>query len=193
MRITVPNRVLLQDLQDKTETVLQQAYAWQRLDWQLLITKPTNAGWSAAECLQHLILYDNYYLPHIQKAMNPKNFWKSLDTVYKSTIAGNYFANSMLPKETGEIKKMKSPKTKVPIASALQPDVLAQFIQQQLTLKEIFSQADKYNINKAVVPVSILPFIKINIGDALRFVVQHTMRHMKQANAAIQTNTPIHD
>ncbi len=186
MRTTVPNRVLLQDLQDKTEIVLQQAYAWKIVDWKVLNQKPANAGWSAAECLQHLILYDNYYLPHIQKALHPKNHWKSLDTVYKSTIAGNYFANSMLPKESGEVKKMKSPKTKVPIASALQPDVLEQFIQQQLILKEIFTQADKYDINKTVVPVSILPFIKINIGDALRFVVQHTMRHIEQAKKAMQ-------
>jgi DinB superfamily len=179
--MTVPTRVLLQDLQDKTELVLQDAATLSRLSYEQLCTKPPNGGWCIAECLAHLILYGNYYLPHIRQAMTPTNLWKSYDTIYKSTNLGNYFANSMLPTKNGEIKKMRTVKTKQPNLATLSQTIVQDFMQQQTEFKEILANADQYDVNKAKVSVSIIPFVKINLGDTLRFCVNHHVRHIQQA------------
>jgi hypothetical protein len=183
--MTVPNRVLLQDLQDKTESILQSVYSWRDIPWAVFSAPATNGGWSAAACLQHLNLYFNYYLPHIKKGLIDKNLWKTHDTVFKSSWLGNYFANAILPKENGEISKMKATKTKQPSLDHIPENVLHSFIQNMEELKSIFSNADRYNINKKIVPVSFISFLKINIGDALRFVVYHNIRHIAQANRVL--------
>jgi DinB superfamily len=179
--MTVPTRVLLQDLQDKTEHVLQDARLFSKLSLVELCTKPSNGGWSIAECLQHLNLYGDYYLPHIQAALTPNNLWQSYDTIYKSTWLGNQFVNSMLPNKKGEFNKMKAPKSKMPALAAMPENVLQLFFDQQEDYKTILSKADAYNVNKAKSSVSIMPLVKINLGDTLRFCINHHVRHIQQA------------
>jgi DinB superfamily len=179
--MTVPTRVLLQDLQDKTEHVLQDAHLFERLSFAQLCTKPKNGGWSIAECLQHLNLYGHYYLLHIQASMTPNNMWQSYDTIYKSTWLGNQFVNSMLPNKKGEFNKMKAPKSKMPVVAIMPENVLADFFAQQEEYKLILSKADAYDVNKAKSSVSIMPLVKINLGDTLRFCINHHVRHLQQA------------
>lgn len=179
--MTVPTRVLLQDLQDKTEKVLQDARLFFQLSFEQLCAKPKNGGWSIAECLLHLNLYGKYYLPHINEAMTDKSKWQGYDTIYKSSWLGNRIANSMLPNKKGEFDKMKAPKTKQPMLINMQETVLQDFFNQQKEYKEVFAKADAYNVNKAKVSISIMPFVTINLGDTLRFCVNHHVRHLQQA------------
>jgi uncharacterized damage-inducible protein DinB len=179
--MTVPTRVLLQDLQDKTEHVLQDARLFEKLSFTQLCTKPNNGGWSIAECLMHLNLYSDYYLPHIQASMTANHLWKSYDTIYKSTWLGNQFVNSMLPNKKGEFNKMKAPKSKMPMLASMPENVLMVFFAQQEDYKLILSKADAYDVNKAKSSVSIMPLVKINLGDTLRFCINHHVRHLQQA------------
>jgi uncharacterized damage-inducible protein DinB len=179
--MTVPTRVLLQDLQDKTEFVLQTASLFKELSFEDLCWQEQSNKWSIAECLQHLIFYGHYYLPHIHQAMTQANVWSTYDTIYKSSWLGNRFANSMLPNEKGELHKMKAPTNKKPILININKEVLQEFFTQQEEYKKILYEADKYNVNKAKVSVSIMPFVKINLGDTLRFCINHHVRHIKQA------------
>jgi DinB superfamily len=184
--MTVPTRVLLQDLQDKTEKVLEAVHAFDGLTFIQLCTKPNNGGWSIAECLQHLNLYGQYYLPHIHDAMTPNNLWQSYDTIYRSTWLGNQFANSMLPSKNGTFKKLKAPKSKQPFWSSIPETVLQDFYAQQDDYKKILASADAYNLNKAKTSISIMPIVKINLGDVLRFCVNHHVRHVQQAKQVFQ-------
>jgi uncharacterized damage-inducible protein DinB len=179
--MTVPTRVLLQDLQDKTEKVLLSVHLFDALSFNQLCTKPANGGWSIAECLQHLNLYGHYYLPHIHAAMTPNNLWQSYDTIYRSTWLGNQFANSMLPGKSGEFNKLKAPKSKQPLSEQMPQTVLQDFYTQQDDYKKILASADAYNVNKAKTSISIMPVVKINLGDVLRFCVNHHVRHVQQA------------
>ncbi len=188
--MTVPSRVLLQDLLDKTDWVIKEAEQFKQLTYEQLCQAPAPGQWSVGECLLHLNLYGQYYIPHILEAMTDKNLWKSLDTVYKSTWLGNWFANSMLPGKGGEFKKLKSPQNKKPSVVNIPTTIVDDFIEQQLQYKKIFMDADRYSLNKAKVAISIMSFVKINLGDTLRFCIYHNIRHIEQANKVYKNVLP---
>lgn len=55
-------------------------------------------SWSTLECLQHLNLYGRFYIPEIKQRL--KNSPGTKKEYFKSGLLGNYFAKSMLPKES---------------------------------------------------------------------------------------------
>jgi len=133
-------------------------------------------SWSALECLQHLNLYGDFYLPEIEKRINASN--TSPEPVFKSGVLGNYFANSMLPKE--KLNKMKTFKNMNPIGSSLDKMVIQNFIQQQNKMLALLERAKKVSLNRVKTSISISNLIKLKLGDTFRFNINHNIRHVKQ-------------
>jgi hypothetical protein len=135
--------------------------------------------WSIVECIEHLNLYGDFYLPEIEKQIlaresNPEA------TVFKSGTIGNYFANLMQVKN-GKIKKMQSPKDKNPIGSTLSPTTLDRFLKQQEKLRSLLLQAKNIDLTKTKTSISLTNLIRLRLGDTFRFFVYHIERHVVQA------------
>lgn len=137
----------------------------------------TNESWSVLECLAHLNLYGNFYLPEIKHQIQKSNTKNEL--VFKSGLLGNYFAKSMLPKE--KLNKIKAFKSMNPIHSSLSKTTVANFIDQQKQLLTLLTEAQNVNLNKVKISISIAKFIKLKLGDTFRFVIYHNERHVLQA------------
>jgi len=138
-------------------------------------------SWSALECLQHLNLYGDFYLPEIEKRINASN--TSPEPVFKSGVLGNYFANSMLPKE--KLNKMKTFKDKNPLGSKLDKRTIEEFIRQQNELLSLLERSKNINLNKVKTSISISNLIKLKLGDTFRFLINHNERHIVQAKKTI--------
>ena len=53
-------------------------------------------------------------------------------------------------------------------------------------------RAHQTDLNKIKIPVSILKWIKLNLGDVLQFLVAHNERHLLQAKRNLAAiNTPV--
>jgi DinB superfamily len=180
--MNVPSRVLMQDLQDRLDAVIINIAIFESLSFEKLCVKKSANTWSIAECIAHLNNYGNYYLPLIKNGMQANNTWPTNDTIYKSGIIGNWAAKSMQHSSKGIIRKMKSPYNMRPTENKITDEVLTIFKNQILQFKNIFASVDAFNINKKIIPISLMPIIKINMGDALRFCVYHIQRHIAQAN-----------
>lgn len=142
-------------------------------------------SWSVAQCLEHLNLYGDYYLEVMQKAIEKSN--SPSQELFKSGMLGNYFANMMLPKE-GEIKKMEAQKKQNPSKFEtiyLPKETLNRFIGQQEQMLELLEKAKNKSLNKIRIPITLSKLIKLRLGDAFRFNVNHTLRHMNQAQRVI--------
>ena len=63
-------------------------------------------SWSALECLEHLNLYSEFYLPEINNRMKEKRHLKATEIFIPGWL-GNYFANTMKV-NNGKFKKMKT-------------------------------------------------------------------------------------
>lgn len=140
--------------------------------------------WSALECIEHLNQYFYYYLPEIESQINKSNSERREN--FSSGILGNYFAQSIVPKQN--MKKMKSPKDKNPKGKILTKSVIEIFIANVEKLTSLMEKSRNLDLEKVKISVSIAKFIRIRLGDALRFVVNHNERHLQQAERALTSD-----
>lgn len=169
---------LIEDLIERTKEQLNKAEQFKQLSLEQLNWKKKPESWSVLECIEHLNLYGDFYLPEIElqltnsKHIQPAEF-------FKSGLFGNYFAKMMLPKE--KVNKMKTFKDKNPAGSKLNIYTLDRFIEQQSRMLTLLNKARQINITKARTAISISNFIKLRLGDTFRVVVYHNQRHLLQA------------
>lgn len=177
--------MLLTRLEELTRQIKQEVEAFRLLPEALLNQKQQAESWSVLECIEHLNRYGNFYIPELTLRINHTKF-KS-PTPFKPGLLGNYFAESMLPKET--IKKMKTFPSMNPNHSKLTTAVLDVFIQQQNTLLTLLEQARTVDLNKTKTSISITKWIKLKLGDTFRVVIYHNLRHIEQAKNTLNYHT----
>ena len=174
----IPSLQLLEQLHNITEQSTHKAEHYLQLSNEQLNYKKQPESWSILECIEHLNLYGEYYLPEIEQKMNASG--KTAVPEFKSGILGNYFANAMKGKN-GVITKMKSPKDKVPLPSGLNKNTIERFLIQQKTLKKLLLEAKNKDLNSIKTNISISKLISIKLGDTFRFFIYHIDRHILQA------------
>lgn len=144
-------------------------------------------SWSILECLEHLNLYGDFYLPEIESVIQKAT--SRSDAVFKSGFLGNYFATSMLPKE--KLNKMKTFKDKNPLNSNLSRNTIERFISQQRKMLVLLNHSRSISLNREKTQISITGWIRLKIGDTLRFVINHNLRHLKQVEKIIELQNAI--
>ncbi|MNY65718.1 DinB superfamily protein [compost metagenome] len=92
---------------------------------------------------------------------------------------GAYFTRMMDP-ETGK-RKFKAFKGHIPPSDLDSAAVVGEFIRQQEELLYLLRKGVEKDLDAIRIPVSILPFIRMKIGDVFQFIVAHDERHMRQA------------
>lgn len=167
---------LIQSQIEQTRQILNQVEKLKNLDLHTLTWKANKTSWSILECLEHLNLYGDFYLPAIEN--KTKNSKTPSEFEFKSGFLGNYFAKSMLPKE--QLNKMKTFKDKNPLNAALDKTVIDKFINQQIKLLDLLNQSRNVSLNKVKIQTSISSFVRIKLGDTFQFLINHIIRHLKQ-------------
>lgn len=167
---------LIQSLIEQTRKVINTVEKLKDNDLQTLTWKHDQNSWSILECLEHLNLYGNFYLPEIESKI--KNSTTKSESEFKSGFLGNYFAKSMLPKD--KLNKMKTFKDKNPLNANLDKSVIDKFIEQQVKLLDLLSQSRNVSLNKVKIQTSISSLIKLKLGDTFQFFINHIIRHLKQ-------------
>jgi hypothetical protein len=179
---TIDKQALLDSLHAEVDRHLQEATkVFQNLNSAVLLKQPTAGSWSAAQCLEHLNKYGQYYLPAIASALGQHEGLKS-DDPFRSTWLGSYFTKMMSP-ETGK-KKIKTFKEYIPQTDLDPHAVVAEFIRQQESLLAYVELARERNLTRRV-PISLTRLITMKLGDVLQFVIAHDSRHLAQARRAV--------
>lgn len=170
------SEILIQNLLEQTRQVINQSEKLKNYDLNTLTWKENQTSWSILECLEHLNLYGDFYLPQIENKI--RNSTTKTELEFKSGILGNYFAKSMLPKE--KLNKMKTFKDKNPLNANLDKTVIDNFLNQQIKLLELLNQSRNVSLNKVKIQVSISRLIKLKLGDTYQFFINHIIRHFNQ-------------
>ena len=173
---------LIQSLLEQTGQIINEVEKLKTYDLQTLTWRENETSWNILECLEHLNLYGDFYLQQIESKI--KNSNTKADDEFKSSLLGNYFAKSMLPKE--KLNKMKTFRDKNPLNAKLDKMVINRFIDQQITLLELLNQSRKVSLNKVKIPTSISNLVRLKLGDTFQFFINHMIRHLNQINK-IQT------
>lgn len=173
---------LLDELSTITKDNLRQVQSLKKLSLDELNFKPDTENWSVLECIEHLNRYGNFYIPEIRKRIAQSNYKTS--PVFKHGWLGNYFVQSMLPKE--KLNKMKTFKSMNPNNSKLDSAILDTFILQQEALLDLLNQARNTDLTRVKTAISITRWIKLKLGDTFRVVIYHNLRHIIQARNVLE-------
>ncbi len=174
----IASKELLQDLVERTRKNMNEVEKFNQFSIEKLNWKNTPESWSILECLEHLNLYGDYYLPEIENRMLTSN--RKNEPIFKSGVLGNYFAKMMLPKE--KLNKMKTLKDKDTINSDLDKKCIDRFIAQQHRTLELLDIARNKDLSKIKTSISISKWIKLKLGDTFRVLIYHNQRHIAQCN-----------
>jgi hypothetical protein len=172
------NKALVAELRGITDEAITTVSGWRHIDPAMLNKKPNAEAWSMLECLEHLNLYGDFYLPEIEKRL--VNAQRLPGGTFKPGMIGNYFAGLMKPRE-GKIKKMKSPRDKNPAGSTLNITTIERFLKQAELLKKLLAEAENADLTRTKTAISLSKLVKLRLGDTLRFYVYHIERHVLQA------------
>ncbi|MCA5006807.1 DinB family protein [Sphingobacterium bovistauri] len=170
-------------LSEQTKQIINQTEKLKSYDLTTLTWKENVTSWNILECLEHLNLYGDYYLPQLENKI--KNSTSKPDLEFNSGILGSYFSKSMLPKE--KLNKMKTFKDKNPLNVDLDKTVIDKFIDQQIRLLDLLDQSRNVSLNKVKIETSISSIIKLKLGDTFQFFINHIIRHLKQIDRIQQT------
>lgn len=178
----ISTTALLEELKNRTGQHLQYAESLLLVPEDELNFRTTTDTWSALECLEHLNRYGNFYIPEISQRISSSKTTSKPD--FKPGILGNYFAQTMLPKD--KLNKMKTLKVMNPIHSQLNKEVVNEFIKQQKQLLDLLEKARPINLEKTKTAISISKLITLKLGDTFRFVIYHNARHIAQAERVVK-------
>lgn len=171
-------KALLEDLIERTRKHLNLGEELSKLTIGELNQREEEGRWSVLECLEHLNLYGDFYLPEIQEKIGASKYKN--EERFKSSWLGEYFANSMLPKE--KLNKMNTFKNMNPIKRTLDASHVERFIAQQKQLLDLLHRAREVSLTKTKTGISISKWIRLRLGDTFRVVVYHNYRHVVQIN-----------
>ncbi|KPE52419.1 DinB family protein [Chryseobacterium indologenes] len=173
---------LILDLQNTVQNTIQTAENLKNKPENELNFRTSENSWSALECLEHLNRYGHFYIPEITHRISASE--TSARPVFISGILGNYFAGSMLPKE--KLNPMKTFKSMNPLYSRLDKSTVDEFIRQQHQMWDLLEKAKNIDLSRTKTSISISKFIKLKLGDTFRFVINHNIRHLVQAERVLK-------
>jgi hypothetical protein len=176
---------LLNELAEDVKKIIGVGEYFKEADKTKMIYCPDKGKWSVVQVLEHLNAYNRFYLPEIEKQLSlityKNNPW------FNSGFLGNYFTNSMKPKNVLEIRnKMKTSKSYTFPNSLNVETVLNEFLGHQHKLLQLMEQAKKRDLNAIKLPITITSLIKLKLGDIFRFLIAHEQRHMIQARNTLR-------
>lgn len=154
----------------------------------LFNTKPSDKKWSIAECLQHLNLTLDIYIPQMTEIIKQKEKFGNQNEYFKHSFIGRMAVKSMTPKPDNNITfKMKTFKNLTPVLSnSDKNEILDNFLNFQDSTLNVIGGLNKINLTKPKIVTAVGPFLKMSIGDALHFMVAHNQRHILQAQNVLR-------
>ncbi|HEX6096149.1 MAG TPA: DinB family protein [Thermoanaerobaculia bacterium] len=157
--------------------------AWtlvQSTDGRLFTVRPKAQSWSAAECLAHLSISTEMFLPVLRKSIDDSRS-KRRKGKPKMDLLGRILAWFLEPPIR---TKVKTAAPFVPKSTRAKAEAFGEFASLQEKLLDLLSDAREADLRTKIVS----PFdtrVRYNILSAFHIVAAHERRHLWQAEQAI--------
>jgi hypothetical protein len=144
-------------------------------------------SWSPAECVAHLNLTSEAFVPRIRKAIEEARQLPRAQGEYKRDLLGKMFGGMVgpMPKIAGfRIGRVKTPAPFVPSGELPKNIILAEFKRLQMLLSGMAGESDELALDKVKVVSPFGEKIRYNCYSALVMIPRHQERHLEQAELA---------
>ena len=143
----------------------------EQLNW-----SPAPGAWSIGQCLEHLRIGNEVYLPAISNSLDGRQP-SPVQEVILSAIS-RWFIHNYIGPSVGT--RAKAPR-KIRPAAALEPSVLDAFLRTNQMARELIHRASAYDVNRIRFKNPFVPLLRFTVGTGLEIVSQHESRHLLQA------------
>ena len=145
-----------------------------QLNWRADATQ-----WSAAQCLDHLLVASRLMLQSATDALDgtrSPTIWQRIP--FLPSRFGPMLIRSQAP---GGTRKFKAPSAARPTISTIPPDIVDRFLEQHLAAAEWIAATDEQRATRVVMASPFIRAITYSVLDGLRLIVAHDRRHLQQA------------
>lgn len=160
------------DVIDRETTDLTSGLTVEQLNWQ-----PGPGVWSIGQCLEHLRLANEVYLPAISAALvNAQAF-----AVQEITLGwfARWFIRTYI-EPSPATKRGSAPRKSVP-GSQIPLSVIDRFLSTNQQARKLIRLAEPCNVNRIRFVNPFVPVIRFTVGTGLRITCSHGRRHVLQA------------
>ena len=150
----------------------------EQLNWR------TDPGkWSVGQCLDHLRVANEVYIPPMTKALEgrPHGMANELTPGW----FGRWFITSYI-EPSAVTKKARAPSKIVPIAT-VDATILDRFLASNDAARALVERASQYDVNRIRFQNPFVPVIRFTVATGLEVLWRHQRRHLLQAERIRQS------
>lgn len=141
------------------------------------------AGWSIAQCLDHLArinqLYVGHFLPAVDRA---RAEGRGRFTGLHPSWFGRKFVSMLEPPVK---QKSTAPKSVVPASTIPLQDALRGYLASHEPYRRLLTAANDVNVNRVIVPNPFVRIVRMRAATALLVLPAHDRRHLWQARRVL--------
>ena len=152
----------------------------EQLNW-----KPTEDVWSVGQCLHHLYVTNEVYLPAISKALDGRP--PSPVPGITPGWLGRWFIRTYI-EPSPQSKRAQAP-GKIAPARQVDSSVLELFLRSDDVARALVRRAGAYDVNRIRFKNPLIPLVRFTVGTGLEILWRHQRRHLLQAERIRRTAT----
>ena len=162
---------------DRRAERLAKALTPEQLNW-----RPRPNAWSVGQCLQHLYVANEVYLPAISSSLDGRRRSRVQEIV--PGWFGRWFIRKYI-EPSPESRRARAPK-KIEPGKEVEPSILESFLRSNREARELVYRASDYDINRIRFKNPFIPMLRFTLGTGLEIVSKHQSRHLLQAECVRQ-------
>ncbi|MBZ0202180.1 MAG: DinB family protein [Ignavibacteria bacterium] len=152
------------------------------LSTQAFNKRPESGGWSAAECIDHLIVTGVDYSDKLEEALN---ILQKKDLRYNTAMKLSWFGKKFINFVEPPVRfKTKSPKKWRPDSAINKDKAAAAYLQLQDRWVDLIIQSADWDLTKVKLPSPATKLIRFTAFEILGVNSAHQRRHLYQAKHA---------
>jgi hypothetical protein len=157
---------------DARATALAKTLTPEQLNW-----RPGPGIWSVGQCLEHLCIANDLYLPAISKALAAPR--PAIVQEITPGWFGRWFIRNYIEPSAGT-RRARAPKQIAPGAQ-IDAAILQRFLGSNEQVREVIRRASACDVNRVRFRNPFIPVIHFTVGTGLEILSKHQRRHLLQA------------
>lgn len=166
------------DAADRRAELVAKGLNPEQLNW-----KPRPNAWSVGQCLEHLRIANELYVPAISLALEGRQRVK-VQEVNLSWLSRWFIRNYIAPNSEGT--RARAPK-KIEPTIKVQPLILQAFLCSNEAARQLVRRASDFDVNCIRFKNPFIPLLRFTVGTGLEIVTKHESRHLLQAERVKQS------
>jgi DinB superfamily len=167
---------------DRWADALARNLTTDELNW-----RPAPDAWSVGQCLHHLYVTNEQYLPPIAKALDGRAV-HPVQEITPGWFSRYFIRNYIAPPAPGATVKTRAraPRQIAPAVN-VDPSVLDQLLRTNVAARDLIRRAASFDVNRIRFQNPFVPLIRFTIGTGVEVIWKHQRRHLAQAERIVES------